>query len=1168
MELRKSPIVHHFREHLMAEWNPKVNEIFAQAIEHSAAERREQYLKEACGGDDGLRRLVDELLRAHEAASGFLRGPGVAHTDDTIDESRELKADRESAVPRLVDEQLGTSIGPYKLVQQIGEGGMGAVYLAEQEKPVRRRVALKIIKPGMDTAQVVARFEAERQALAMMDHPSIARVFDGGVTSAGRPYFVMELVKGVPITEYCDTVHLTPRERLELFIPVCQAIQHAHQKGIIHRDVKPSNVLIAMQDGQAVPKVIDFGIAKAIDQRLTEKSLFTQHGAIVGTLEYMSPEQAQMSAMDVDTRTDIYALGVLLYELLTGSTPLERNKLRQSGYAEILKRIREEEPAKPSTRLSESKESLASVAAQRKTEPARLTRLMKGDLDWIVMKALEKDRTRRYETATGFARDIGRYLDGDAVEASPPSRTYRLGKFARKHRAALTTATAFALLLFAAAILSAGLAVSANRERVRAKIAEKLAKEQQFLAQEREQAANRERARAEKAEQSAKDQQARAQNREQMAIDAVKRFGDAVRETPELKNNATLAPLRARLLKEPHAFFLKLKDQLQADREAAPDSLDRLATASYELGELTSEIGNKDDAVRAYQESLTIRERLAREHPSVVRFRRDLATSHNQIAGQQHEIGQQAQSLSSHKQAIAIREQLVRDNGTATELQSDLAVSYGNIASVQRAMGRSAEALASYKSAIVIQDRLARDKPMETQFWNRLALSLNNIGLLQMSLAQWAEAGASLEQGRAIRERLVREAPADSFFRSDLARSHESIGTYLHRSVGRLAQAMDSRKRALAIREQLARENPSVTGIRRDLAASYLDIGMLQRAAGNNAEALASYEQAREIYGQLVRENPSVTQFQDELTGCHNNIGNVHRLSGRPVEAMASYEMGRPMALRLAREHPESPRFAHILGATLANIAIVLRDERRFDEARTQTIEAIEWTRKALNAFPNDPEYRQSLASHLTGLVIADKNLGRNDEAGKARDELFELIRDPTKSQVDERLAAILKGQAPANDTERLELANLAYRKGLHGTSARLFAQALTNDPKLGEDRQAQHAYDAACSAALAASGLGTDESQLDDDAKGKLRTQALESLKHELAAWNQALDADESELKAMVAPALRHWKTDTDLAGLRDQKQLAKLPEADRAAFTKLWADVDQLLTKAMGKK
>jgi serine/threonine protein kinase len=297
-----------------------------------------------------------------------------------------------------------------------GEGGMGVVYMAEQEHPVRRRVALKIIKPGMDSGQVIARFEAERQALAMMDHPNIAKVLDAGTIEAhgppsvgvGRPYFVMELVKGVPITKFCDENHLTPRERLELFLPVCQAVQHAHTKGIIHRDLKPSNVLVALYDDQPVPKVIDFGVAKATGEKLTERTMFTAFGSFVGTLEYMSPEQAKLNALDIDTRSDIYALGILLYELLTGSTPLEKARLKESALDELLRLIREEEPPKPSTRLSRSGEALATISSRRRTEPAKLGKVLRGELDWIVMKALEKDRTRRYETASGLARDLQR----------------------------------------------------------------------------------------------------------------------------------------------------------------------------------------------------------------------------------------------------------------------------------------------------------------------------------------------------------------------------------------------------------------------------------------------------------------------------------------------------------------------------------------------------------------------------------------------------------------------------------------------------------------------------------------------------------------------------------------------------------------------------------------
>src|SRR5688572_26206769 len=326
---------------------------------------------------------------------------------------------------------------------------MGVVYMAEQAEPIARRVALKIIKPGMDTRQVIARFEAERQALALMDHANIARVLDAGTTLAGRPYFVMDLVRGQPITRYCDEHHLTPRQRLELFIPVCHAIQHAHQKGIIHRDLKPSNVLVALYDGKPVPKVIDFGVAKAAGQPLTEQTLVTGFGAIVGTLEYMSPEQAEVNQLDIDTRSDIYSLGVLLYELLTGSPPFSRKELEKAGMLEMLRVIREQEPSKPSTKLSTA-DGLPTLAANRGLQPAKLTKLVRGELDWIVMKALEKDRSRRYETASGFAMDVQRYLVDEPVQACRPSAAYRLRKFVRRNKGRLLVASILGVaLLFA-----------------------------------------------------------------------------------------------------------------------------------------------------------------------------------------------------------------------------------------------------------------------------------------------------------------------------------------------------------------------------------------------------------------------------------------------------------------------------------------------------------------------------------------------------------------------------------------------------------------------------------------------------------------------------------------------------------------------------------------------
>jgi non-specific serine/threonine protein kinase/serine/threonine-protein kinase len=691
---RVDAVCQRFEAEWRAEREPRIEDFLPQADQP----QRVALLRELLALELELRRNRGERPDPREYRSRF---PGhtaaieaVSGLKSAASSDAALTSTVVPAEPPLT-EVTEFQIGPYKRLRKIGEGGMGIVYRAEQETPIRREVALKIIKPGMDSDQVIARFEAERQALALMDHPHIAKVLDAGVTDTGRHYFVMELIHGIPITDYCDQNQLTPDERLELFIRVCQTVQHAHQKGIIHRDIKPSNVLVTLHDGRPVPKVIDFGLAKAIDQRLTERTLFTQFGEVVGTLEYMSPEQAELGALDIDTRGDIYSLGVVLYELLTGSTPLGRVRLRETTYAEILRRIREEEAPKPSSRLSESGEALATIAARRKTEPARLAKLVRGELDWIVMRAVEKDRTRRYESAGGLARDIERYLEGEVVEAGPPSARYKLSKFARRHRTALATAGLFALLLIGGAAVSMYSAIRARQAEAETK-----------------------RALAEAEDAQAKTDQALKESEgSRSQAEAVSRFLVETFRKPDPARDGSKVTV-AEVLDQ-------AVSKLQGQFAGSPRIEGELLQA---LGETYNGLGLYDKAVKAYELAVSVRSSsLGPDHP-------DTLASRNVLAKALVLVGRTADAIPLFERALKLHEaKLGRYHPDTLTSRSELAEACG-------VSGRAAEATRMHEQTLELcEANLGHDHPLTKQLTRNLMQIYYNASEFEKALPYYLE---------------------------------------------------------------------------------------------------------------------------------------------------------------------------------------------------------------------------------------------------------------------------------------------------------------------------------------------------------------------------------------------------------------------------------------------
>jgi eukaryotic-like serine/threonine-protein kinase len=811
-------------------------------------------LDQACAGDAALRGHVEALLRAHERAGHLLDRPAV---------------DPELTGAHIASPEVGTVIaGRYKLLEAIGEGGMGAVWVAEQTQPVRRKVALKLIKAGMDSKSVLARFEAERQALAVMDHPNIAKVLDGGLTETGRPYFVMEYVKGVPITEYCDATRMSVSERLNLFVQVCSAVQHAHQKGIIHRDLKPSNILVAPYDDKPVPKVIDFGLAKAMHQSLTERTLHTAHETVLGTPLYMSPEQAQLNNLDVDTRSDVYSLGVLLYELLTGTTPLEKQRFKEAAWDEIKRLIREEEPPRPSTRLSSST-MLPSLAAGRQMEPARLTKLVRGELDWIVMKSLEKDRSRRYDTANGFAMDIQRYLAGEPVLAAPPSARYRLRKFARKHRAGLTTAAALALLLVAGAAVSTWQAVRATRA------------EQVAIAAQQAEAERAEGERLAKLEAVAQTEQA------QKRLTQIEKANDILGSIFENLDPQEIAkaerPLQAILVEKLD------KAVAQLEGESIGDPL-VVAAMQAKFGSSLVGLGEPGKAIVLLEKARGTRQaKLGPEHPHTLSSMNDLAAAYQAAEKPDLALPLFAETLKLRKAKLGPE-------------HPDTLVSMNNLATAYDHVGKRDLALPLLDETLKLAKvKFGPEHPNTLNIMDNLAKAYQAAGKLDLALPLFEE---TLKLSKT---KPGPEHPLTLIHMGNLASAYQVAG--------KLDLAVPLHEETLKLQKaKLGPEHPDTLNSMHNLAAAYL-------AAGKHDLALPLYEETLKIRkAKLGPEHPDTLISMGGLAAAYWSVKQLDKSIPLFEETLKRQEA------KLGRDHPNTLM-------TVANLGVNYKDAGRLKEA-------------------------------------------------------------------------------------------------------------------------------------------------------------------------------------------------------------------------------------------